>query len=93
MSTEIPICNRCRQAVHPGRGDHYLVGIIAVADPTPPIITEDDLARDLDAEIRHLIGQMGQTDEQAAIDQVYRRKVMRLCNACYRGWIEDPTAP
>ncbi len=38
-------CDRCSKEVHPGRGDYYLVRIDAVADPQPPIITEEDLTR------------------------------------------------
>ena len=34
---------RCSKEVHPGRGDYYLVRIDAVADPQPPIITQEDL--------------------------------------------------
>ena len=36
-------CKRCSKEVHPGRGDYYLVRIEAVADPQPPVITQEDL--------------------------------------------------
>ena len=37
-------CDRCAKPIHPGRGDYYLVRIDAVADPAPPVLTEEDLA-------------------------------------------------
>ena len=48
-------CKRCSKEVHPGRGDYYLVRIDAVADPQPPIITQEDLDQDIGAEIERLI--------------------------------------
>ena len=41
------LCKRCSKEVHQGRGDYYFVRIDAVADPEPPVFTEDDLARTL----------------------------------------------
>ncbi len=84
-------CARCSKPLAPGRGDHYLVGIVAVADPSPPVVTDEDLARDLSREIRILLDRLRGTSEGEAMDQVVRRKVFRLCNACYKGWIASPT--
>lgn len=86
-----PRCSRCGVEVHPGRGDHYVVLIDAVADPHPPVITDDDLQRDIDGEIARLIARLGRLTEREAMDQVYRRVVLRLCLPCYHRWIEDPT--
>ncbi len=47
-------CKRCSKEVHPGRGDYYLVRIEAVADPQPPIITQEDLDQDVGADIERL---------------------------------------
>ena len=60
----------------PGRGEHYLVSIVAVADPSPPVFDEEDLMRDVSREIRHLLRRMKGMDEQDALDQVYTRKVL-----------------
>jgi hypothetical protein len=57
-------CERCSKEVHPGRGDYYLVRIDAVADPQPPIITQDDLNQGIGAEIERLIRQMKSMSEQ-----------------------------
>jgi hypothetical protein len=84
-----PLCRRCSKEVHPGRGDYYLVRIEAVADPEPPVITEEDLALDVGAEIDRLIRRMAGLSEHDLERQVYRREVIRLCVPCYNRWIED----
>jgi hypothetical protein len=85
-------CSRCAKPVHPGRGDYYLVRIDAVADPAPPVFTEEDLAIDFDQEFQRLLAQTRGLSAQAAMDQVHRRVVLYLCVSCYNRWIENPTA-
>jgi hypothetical protein len=90
-SAEAPfLCARCGVELTPGKGDFYVVRIEAVADPTPPRFSEDDLKQDPRAEIERLFSQMSGLSEQELIDQVYRRLVLYLCGPCYRQWIEDP---
>jgi len=84
-------CRRCGRELLPGRGDLYVVSILAVADPSPPIFTEEDLAEDIGGEILRLTAQMSPLSTEQAQDQVYRRLVFHLCPSCYRQWIEDPT--
>ena len=84
------LCARCGAALKPGSGDFYLVRIEAMADPSPPRFSEDDLKQDPRAEIERLFSQMRGLSEQEPIDQVYRRLVLYLCGPCYRQWIEDP---
>jgi hypothetical protein len=86
-----PICRRCGRELHPGRGDLYVISILALADPSPPVFTEDDLAEDVGAEILRLTAQLNQLDADEAQDQVYRRLVFHLCSSCYPRWIDDPT--
>src|SRR5262245_48116276 len=83
-------CRRCGRALTPGRGELYAVSVLAVADPYPPVFTEDDLAQDVAAEIRRLVRQLSGLDAQQARDQVYRRLVFHLCAPCYERWIEAP---
>ncbi len=83
-------CGRCGVELHPGRGEHYVIRIEAIADPTPPTITEEDLQRDTAGELERLLEALRGLSEQEAMDQVYRKVVLHLCNACYRKWIEDP---
>ena len=84
-------CNRCARELTPGSGDFYVVRIEAVADPTPPEFSQEDLQRDPRAEIDKLLAQLRDVSEQEAMDQVYRRVTIHLCTACYRKWIENPT--
>jgi hypothetical protein len=85
-------CNRCSKEVHPGRGDYYLVRIDAVADPQPPIITQEDLDEDVGAEIERLIRRMRSMSEQQLEHQVFRQKVIYLCVPCFNRWIETPVS-
>ena len=83
-------CKRCSTEVHPGRGDYYLVRIDAVADPQPPIITQEDLDQDVGAEIERLIRLMKSMSEQQLERQVFRQKAIYLCVPCFNQWIENP---
>jgi hypothetical protein len=84
------LCARCGRELARSRGDFYLVRIEAMADPSPPRFSEDDLKQDPRAEIERLFRQMSGLSEQELIDQVYRWLVLYLCGPCYRQWIEDP---
>jgi hypothetical protein len=84
------LCARCTAELMPGKGNFYVVRIEAVADPTPPSFSEEDLQRDPRTEIERLIGQMDDLSERELMDQVYRRLVLCLCGPCYRQWIESP---
>jgi hypothetical protein len=88
---ELPLfCGRCGAQLAPGRGEFYVVRIEAFADPTPPSFTADDLRRDIAAEIDRLLASMRDLSEQEAMDQVYRKMTLYLCNGCYQRWIEQP---
>ena len=92
VTDEAPLlCHRCGTELEPGKGDFYVVRIEALADPTPPSFSAEDLFRDVKAEIERLIEEMEGLSEQEAMDQIYRRLVLYLCGRCYRQWIEDPT--
>ncbi len=83
-------CDRCMRQLHPGRGDLYVVKIEAIADPSPPEFTAEDLARDHRQELARLVAQLESVSAQEAMDQVFRRLTVFLCNACYLEWIENP---
>ena len=90
---DIPlVCHRCGRLLSAGKGDFYLVRIEAFADPSPPVISAEDLAAggDLQAKIQSVIDQMKGMSQQELADQVYRRLTIHLCGTCYRSWIEDP---
>jgi hypothetical protein len=84
------LCARCGVELRPGSGDFYVVRVEALADPTPPSFSEEDLQHDPRAEIERLIDQMQDLSEQELMDQVYRRLILHLCGPCYRQWIENP---
>ncbi len=84
-------CNRCGAALTPGRGGYFQVTIEAVADPDAPVVTAEEMEKDLAAEIRRTIARLEGVSPREAMDQVHRRLVIYLCDACYRPWIEDPT--
>jgi hypothetical protein len=84
------VCDRCRSDVHPGRGDFYVIRIEAFADPTPPEITEEDLAQNHRREIEALLARLEGLSEEELLNQVYRRLNLILCGRCYAEWIENP---
>jgi len=84
------LCARCTAELEPGTGNFYLVTIEAVAEPTPPTITAEDLAVDIRQRIEQLLQQMAHLSAQEAMDQIYRRLTLHLCGPCYRQWIENP---
>jgi len=90
MSDETLLCTRCLKTLEAGRGEFYVVSIEAVADPTPPAIDSQELNRNYRADWRAIVAALHETSPQEAMDQVYRRLVIHLCNACYREWIENP---
>jgi hypothetical protein len=88
-----PACRHCGRELVPGRGELYVVSVLAVADPYPPVFTKADLALDVGAEIQRLIKQLSGLDAQEARDQVYRRLVFHLCTPCYERWIVSNDPP
>jgi hypothetical protein len=84
-------CDRCMVQLHAGRGNLYVVKIEAIADPSPPEFTAEDLSRDHRREFERIIAQLENLSAQEAMDQVFRRLTIFLCEACYRDWIENPT--
>jgi hypothetical protein len=83
-------CARCAAELHPGAGDFFQVTIEAVADPAPPIVPDPADPRATRRQIESLLKGMSELTAQEALDQVYRRLVLHLCNPCYRSWIDNP---
>ena len=77
--------------LHPGRGNLYVVKIEAIADPSPPEFTAEDLRRDSRREFERLVAELETLSEREAMDQVFRHVTIFLCGPCYRRWIENPT--
>jgi hypothetical protein len=92
MESPPVVCHRCGIELHPGSGDFYVVRIEALADPSGPVIEDEDFNRDFRREIERLVEELSGLSEQEALDQVYRRLTLHLCTACYRKWIENPVS-
>lgn len=84
------LCSRCLKLLAPGRGDFFVVSIDAIADPTPPVIEPGDLRRDFRRDWREIVASLHEVSSQEALDQVYRRVQIHLCNTCFHDWIENP---
>jgi hypothetical protein len=84
-------CDRCSSELVPGKGNFYVVQIEAIADPSAPVIDEEDRGEDPRREIPRLIEELKDLSQQELMDQVYRRLTIYLCRSCYSRWIENPT--
>jgi hypothetical protein len=92
MTDATPLfCDRCLKELRFGQGEFYFVKIEAVLDPTPPEFTQEDLDRDVTAELDELVKHLNHLSPQEAYDQVDRKLTLFLCLECYRNWIENPT--
>jgi hypothetical protein len=90
-ATNPDFCRRCGAELTAGRGDFYVVRVEAFADPSPPVISEADLAKDHRQTMQELMAQLEGLSERELMDMVYRKMSFLLCDPCYRRWIEDPT--
>ena len=85
------LCGRCAVELQPGRGHFFRINIEAVADPTPPEISDDeDHAENFSEQIELLLARTEQMSDRELMDQVYRRLTMYLCSPCSGEWIENP---
>lgn len=84
-------CDRCVRELTPGKGNFYVIKIEAVADPTPPCFTEEDLEADIQGEMRALMDELHGLSQREVIAQVHARLNIYLCTPCYQQWIENPT--
>ncbi len=83
-------CTRCGCDLTPGLGDFYIVRIDALADPTPPIISDNGGDMDINEQFSRLFEEMRHMTERELMDQVHRSLTIHLCGQCYGQWIENP---
>lgn len=83
-------CDRCRKPLLVHEESRYIVRIEVLCAYDPMEITEDDLARDHEAEIRRILMRMEGVTEQEAMDQVYRKFLYDLCPPCQREFLRQP---
>jgi len=81
------LCARCLKELTPGKGEFYIVDIDARADPTPPVLEEND-DRDYESEINAIVAELNRLP---ACEANHQRLTLHLCLGCYGEWIEKPT--
>ena len=88
--TILLLCARCLKTLTPGAGNFFQIEIHAVADPTPPRITESPSLETIRQEIQVQLKHLEDLSPQEALDQIQRRVTIHLCNLCFPDWIERP---
>ncbi len=86
------LCHKCGKILTSGEGNFYVIRIEAVADPSPPNLSSEDLDIDFEGQFRRVFDEARDMSERDLLDQVFRRLTVHLCRRCYDVWIEDPTA-
>lgn len=84
------LCHRCGAILTPGRGDFYVINVEAYADPSPPLLSEQEMPQHPGVKLAELAMQMEGYSEAELMDFVYRKFTFYLCHRCYRQWIEHP---
>jgi hypothetical protein len=87
MSVLLLNCDACGAEVHAGRGDYYAVSIVAVADPMPPVVTEEEREADVSREIRRLLERLEGREAEDLLSEVVEEVVLRLCLRCFEEWM------
>ena len=81
-------CNRCGRPLA-GRKLYYLVKAQITSEPTVLEISEEDLAKDHEAEIRRLTESMAKRDAQELEDEVYVLLDYYLCVGCKKAYVSE----
>jgi len=84
------ICDICGQELLQSRGLRYEVCIEVQAAYDPLNLSEDDLSRDLRAEIARVLQQLENVSLAEAQNQVYRRFEFDLCPGCQQKYVRNP---
>jgi hypothetical protein len=85
-------CDLCGQELLAKSEVRYEVRIEVKAAYDPLEITEEDLAKDMRAEIAKVIRQLEGISEEEAQNEVYRQFEFDLCAACQRKYVKRPLA-
>jgi len=79
-------CNKCGKRLA-GEKLYYLVKAQITSEPTVLEISEEDLAKDQEAEIRSLRQAMAKRDAQELEDEVYVLLDYYLCLGCKKAYV------
>lgn len=86
----IPLtCDVCGKTLLLDEEVRYIVNIEVFAAYDPMEITDADLKRDLEKELRDLVKRMETMDPEKAQDSVYRRFRFHLCPACQKEYLRQ----
>ena len=83
-------CDRCGKTLLLDEDVRYMVKIEVFAAYDCMEITDDDLARDHDAEMRRVLERLEHMDPEEAQDSVHRAMEFELCLSCQREYLRDP---
>lgn len=83
-------CDRCSKGLLIDEPVRYQVFIRVQAAYDPLEITAEDLARDLDAEMRATLEKLKTVSPDAAQDEVVRDFRFDLCMACQKEYLKSP---
>jgi len=84
------VCDICGKALLTDESVRYQARIQVFAAYDPIEITPDDLARDIQGEIRALLDRLEGMDPQEVEDSVYKDMHFDLCMACQREYLRRP---
>ena len=82
-------CDICGRTLEKS-ADRYVVKIEVYAAPETDEISEEDLQKDLLADIRALLHKMEHMSAEELQDGVYRLMRFHLCPSCRRLYLKDP---
>ena len=83
-------CDLCGKTLLVDENVRYVARIELFAAYDPMELTEADLEKDFDRELRELIERMKTLDPEKAQDEVHREFRFDLCPACRKKYARDP---
>ncbi len=83
-------CDRCGLGLLINEPVRYQVLIRVQAAYDPMEITADDLARDLEAEMKAVLERLRSVSPEAAQDEVFRELRFDLCMKCQKEYLKAP---
>lgn len=83
-------CDRCSKGLLINEPVRYQVLIRVQAAYDPMELTADDLARDLDAEMKAILERLKTVSPDAAQDEVFREMRFDLCMRCQKEYLKAP---
>ncbi len=84
------VCDRCGKNLLIDELVRYTVLIRVQAAYDPLEITEEDLRRDLDAEMKKAVEALEHVTPEEAMNQVFREFRFDLCPPCQRAYLNAP---